>query len=73
VGIVHRYHKRKGELRTNSEQGNYERGQGGPANAEYKRAQLGKNHTKENNGHRSFQDIYATKMVVTASGLPETE
>lgn len=46
-----------------SQKGNYEMGQGGLANAEYKRTQLGKNHTKEIKRHRSFQDIYAFKTV----------
>lgn len=36
-GIVHRYHK--GAM--GSQKGNYGIGQGGPANAEYKRTQLG--------------------------------
>lgn len=42
-GIVHRYHK--GVMRS---QKDYEMGQGGPANAEYKRARLGEESHKRN-------------------------
>lgn len=41
-GIVHRYHK--GAM--GSQKDKYGMGQGGPANAEYKRTQLGKNHKR---------------------------
>jgi hypothetical protein len=42
-GIVHRYHK--GAMR--SQKGNYGIGQGGPANAEYKRTQLGEEESQK--------------------------
>jgi len=44
-------------------------GQRGPANAEYKRARVGKNHTKEIKWHRSVKTCMGRSTQVTGDGM----